>query len=163
MLRLIPIAHPTGHREQYLCSDRDGVPTLSQPHQGFTVLSGQPAHISKTLFAIKGSTPAETWQNWYTKAHPNIPLTVTADSGVPGDVVLHLEDATTHWPTLQHDGWDVWILDEGQNRAALFRAEFSLSCACWLSRHTHHSKTCSASCRNASLVDSLHTKENHEA
>lgn len=156
MLRLIPIAHPTGHRERFLCTDRDGNLQLSQPGYGFTILAGEPAAMSKTPFVIKGSTPAEAWRNWYAKAHPSIPLTFADDAGAPGDVVLFLENAT-HLPLLRDDGWDIWILDESINRGVLFRVEASLPCTCWVSRHPDDNKACSITCKQSSLVQNLHS------
>ncbi|MBS1807554.1 MAG: hypothetical protein JST84_05120 [Acidobacteria bacterium] len=150
MLRCIPVSRPAGHGQQFLCSDREGKLILSQPNQSFTILAGQPAHMSKTPYVVCGDTPAQAWKHWYNLAHPAMPANFTDLTGsVPGDCVCIIEDANTFLPSLLADGWKLWLHDAGQNAAVLFRAEACFSCTCWPSRQAEHKKACSADCLNS--------------
>ena len=140
MLRLINVGIPTSHNEQFLCSERGGNPRFSSAGDGFTILAGEPAHISKTPFVVSEATPAAAWTAWYLKAGHTV--IVEDDANLPGDVVLHLPNATTHLPAFIRDGWIVWIHDNSQDAAALIRSEFALPCPCWPSRHREQHRSC---------------------
>lgn len=138
MLRIVATNFGTLHSEQYLCSTRDGNPCFGPTGYGFTILSGQPAHMSKTPYRVTGKTPIEAWQAWYNKA--GVPV-IVSEENLPGDTALHVAEPAL-LPALQTDGWVIWIQDSETKAAVLVRSEFVFKCGCWPSRHREQRKHC---------------------